>query len=521
MAGLQFVTMRRALLVFAVIFLIVAVIYRPVPISFLRAESGWFLCLAQSDEAIQRPVVRGFFTDSYAGHYTPIAFWSEFTLAKIVGTSRTFWRWRQLVAVSAVGAVLFGLTVGICGLLGLPRPQQLAIAAALTAIILFQPAMVDFVTWPFMILQLSWLGLSFGALFCLIKTLSHPGRPHWAWIAAGAAYASLHVSGLGLVTVAATVAVLSWFGFNGDHAMRRRTFSVSAVVIVLGLVHAAMMVQPLTASSGLRESTSVLAALKYSFGFIFNFAISGLLSFTLISRNLPDVHSIEYCWPLGLLLVVFAIVGLALHLRRARRESTLPSQITTMLLLFSGVGFGVMMALITARQLSSVDASVTMPYLLVTPRYIIPLQFLFVGLLVLALAGLARRLPRFVLIGCCAVVATVMVTQHAYQRNGMAFLTAGTRASHYTCWRLLLAATQECRAAALPLPNFSMAPLTVEFSEADVKTFLPLLHHDLRLPHDEKIELISLEDYRAGDPERYRAAPSVKVFKQKLELAGN
>src|SRR4051794_31850686 len=103
--------MRRALLVFAVIFLIVAVVYCRVPILFLRAQSGWLLCLSHSDEATQRPVVRGFFTDSYAGHYTPLAFFTEFTLAKIVGTSRTFWRWRQLLALSAVGAVLFGVVV--------------------------------------------------------------------------------------------------------------------------------------------------------------------------------------------------------------------------------------------------------------------------------------------------------------------------------------------------------------------------------------------------------------------------
>src|SRR4051812_45709925 len=407
--------MRRALLVCAVTFLIVAAVYRRVPISFLRAESGWFLCLSQSDQATQRPVVRGFFTHTYAGHYTPLAFLTEFTVAKIAGTSRTFWRWRQLLALSAVGAVLFGVIANSCRLLALPRPQQFAIAAALTAVILFQPAMVDFVTWPFMILQLLWLGLSLGALFCLGKILSAPGQPILAWIAAGSAYASLHVSGLGLITVAGTAAVLGWFGWSGDQVMRRRAFWLCAGLTVLGLLHAAIMLQ-LTASSATPDSPGLVAALKYSLGFAFNFAVAGALSFTLISRDVPEAHSIAYCWPLGLLLVVLATVGLLQHLRRARRDSNFQQQFATVVLLFSAVGFAALIALITARQLASGrEAAATMPYFLVTARYIIPIQLVFIGPLILALGWLANRMPRLVLIACCALVPTVVLTQLVYQ----------------------------------------------------------------------------------------------------------
>jgi hypothetical protein len=64
-----------------------------------------------------------------------------------------------------------------------------------------------------------------------------------------------------------------------------------------------------------------------------------------------------------------------------------------------------------------------------------------------------------------------------------------------------------------------MAPLTGEFSEANVETFLPLLRHDSGLPPDEKVELVPFQIYRSSDPERYRPAPSVKAFEQKLELA--
>src|SRR5205807_7521376 len=142
--------MRRVLLVFALTVLIVSAVYRRVPIAFLRAESGWFLCLSHSDEATQRATVRGFFTHSSAGHYTPLAFFTEFTTAKIVGTSRTFWRWRQLLAVAAVAAALFAMVVAIARVLTSATTQQIAIALALTAVVIFQPSMIDWVTCPFM-----------------------------------------------------------------------------------------------------------------------------------------------------------------------------------------------------------------------------------------------------------------------------------------------------------------------------------------------------------------------------------
>src|SRR3954463_861120 len=133
----------RTLLVFAVIFLVVAGVYRRAPVAFLRAESGLYLSLAYADAAAQKKEVRSFFTGSYGGHYTPLAFLGEFVQAKIGGTSRAFWRWRQILGVSVVGAALFGLVVVITSRLSLPRVQQLAIAAALSSVTLFQPAMID------------------------------------------------------------------------------------------------------------------------------------------------------------------------------------------------------------------------------------------------------------------------------------------------------------------------------------------------------------------------------------------
>src|SRR4051812_44444772 len=108
MVSLRFSATLRALLLFAVILVVVAAVYRRAPVAFLRAESGIYLSRAFADDAVQKDAVRHFFTGSYGGHYTPLAFWAEFTVAKIAGTSRAFWRWRQILGVSIAGAALFG-----------------------------------------------------------------------------------------------------------------------------------------------------------------------------------------------------------------------------------------------------------------------------------------------------------------------------------------------------------------------------------------------------------------------------
>ena len=511
--------MRRALLVFAVTFLFVVAVYGRVPISFLRAESGWFLCLSHSDEATQRAMVRGFFTHSSAGHYTPLAFFTEFQTAKVVGTSRTFWKWRQLLALSAVAAVLFAMVVAIARGLALSTTQQVAISCVLAAAVIFQPLMIDWVTCPFMIMQLGWLALSGAALFCLSQIFSIPARPRWTWLAAGAAYASLHLSGLGLITVAATAAALIWLGFRRTDSMRQQAFRSCAVMLVFALVHAAMMLQPFPGSSGNRSSVGFISTVEYTLGFVFNFFVSGMRSFAFTSPHVPDAYSIAYCWPLGLLLLLFGTVGLAHYLRRTHAQSSPRRELAAMLLVFSASGFAAMMALIGGRSIIQPDFFVVLPWFLVVSRYTIPLQFLFIGPVILLLAWFAGRRPRLVVIGCCLLMPALIATQLSYQKNAMPFLIPGSRASHYTCWRLLVAAARECRAAGLPLPNFSMVPLTWEFSEANVETFLPLLRHDLRLPPDEKIDLVPFQTYRDSDPERYRSAPSVKAFEQKLELA--
>ncbi|MBA2270677.1 MAG: hypothetical protein H0W20_08790 [Chthoniobacterales bacterium] len=85
--------------------------------------------------------------------------------------------------------------------------------------------MIDSVGWPFMILQLAWIGLLLLTLWALTKAALGNRKRRFAWIAAMSAYASMHFSGLGVLTVAATTVCLAavWLSLPrgaGDHRLR-------------------------------------------------------------------------------------------------------------------------------------------------------------------------------------------------------------------------------------------------------------------------------------------------------------
>lgn len=520
---------RRALLVFGLGLVMIVAVYGRTPTAFLRGESGWFLCTSHADEATRRRTEREFFTHSVVGHYTPLSFLAEFRTAAIVGPSRAFWRWRQLFAVAILGAVLFGFAVAVARIFELERGQQLALGGAIFALMVFQPPMVDFILWPFMIMQLAWLTLSVLALWALIRVAVAPRKSRWSWMAAAAAYASLHACGLGLITVAGVSVSLGLYATVGFRrrdtafwAERRGILAPCVVLLLFGVLHAWAMIHLLSSWQIMAPQSARpngLLFLKLTLGFIFNFACAGLRSFTLTSGSVASAFSIAYCWPLGLLLVCAVIRALWQSTQRTFVQFTPQRLIVNMILLFSASGFGAMVVLIAVRQIGGTsEPSSVLPQFGALPRYVIPLQFLFIGPVILGLIWLVRRVPRLMVIGCSTFVLAAIATQIEYRSSAMPALTKGARVSHYTAWRLLVAATRECRAAGLPLPNFSLEPLT-EFPWTDVTRFLPLLRRELQLTPDEQIEVIPLNAYLSGDRERYIAAPSVRAFEKKLDLA--
>ena len=517
---------RRALLLFLLSFVLTAAIYRHTPMNFLRAESGWYLQLSHSSEEVQRAFKHDFFTTSYGGHYAPLAFLAEFETAKIVGTNASFWKWRQILAVAIVGAMLAGAVSAIGGVFQFTAAARWALSAAITGGAIFRAEMVEFISWPFMILQLIWAGLFILALSSVVKTVTAPDQTRWPWIAAAAACGSMQVSGLGLITVVAVAIVFSGILFVAS----RRPSSIKTpaakqirrallAMLALGAVHGWAMLY--LSPTGPSVPTPSRALAKLFLGFTANLAVAAVETFSGTTISRPDSNALAYSWPQGLLVIAAALLLVACLLRKALKEPTPQRLIRFALHAFSIAGFLTMIGLIVARQLraTSPDAvALYLSYSAAVSRYLVPLHLIVIAAAIELVARLIRAAPRFTPVALWAIALAAVVAQDDFRKTTFGYVAPLGRISHQSAWGLLLATVQECRAANLPVPNFPLAALTQEFGNSDTGSFEPLLRHDLQLKPGEKIELLSWEKYRAGPRERYRSLPSLGLLEKKLNL---
>src|SRR4051812_40483682 len=155
--------------IFLLWWVLTAIVYSKVESNFLRAESGWYLFMSKSSAAWQKDFLGILATRTFIGHYTPVAFIAEFETAKIVGATPAFWKWRQITVVALLATVLYGLVKNSCRLFSLAPGKSVAAAVAASALLIFQPYMTDFIAWPFMVMQLVWLGLTSLALLSLVR----------------------------------------------------------------------------------------------------------------------------------------------------------------------------------------------------------------------------------------------------------------------------------------------------------------------------------------------------------------
>lgn len=519
--------MRRALIVFAITFLMVLLVYRRVPMNFFRAESGWYLSNSHADADTQRTFKANFFKTSYAGHYTPFGFLAEFATAKAFGTNATLWRVRQLIALALIGALLFLICRAVGSVFGLPSLQNVAVACAVTAVSIYQPLMIDFIAWPFMILQLTWIALLLLALFALTKLAAGERKARWTWAATMSAYASMHISGLGAVTVTAVAVVLGAMllvaprsSANGD---RREIGRPLIAMLCLAAIHGALMIGLLPTEPSLpgpADARPFGESAKLALGFLANFVLAGAGSFLATAVAQPNPRSIAYCWPYGVLLLIAAGGVVVWLFRRWRDEPSPRTLLSFTLAAFSAVSFVMLIGLFAARQFRSGTLSALasqFAFCLSVPRYVIPLHFVFASVAILAAARLARLAPRLSAGLCAAIVIAALAAQVEFQRSAHKYVAPLSHVSHSSAWRLILATVQECRAAGLPMPHVPLATLTQEFHDIDPHLFEPLIRRDLRLPPDYKIALIPWEDYLAA-PERYVSVPSLQLLEQKLRL---
>ncbi|MEN3370178.1 MAG: hypothetical protein V7609_2321 [Verrucomicrobiota bacterium] len=472
-------------------FIVTAVAYHRTNITFFRAESGWYQFLSHEQPQVQRNYVAFFFTHSYHGHFTPLAFASEFGLTRLVGPYENFWKWRQLVALSFVAGAIFLLVCAAARAHRLSKPVTLAAASAVAAIFVLQPLMRELVAWPFMVMQMGWMICGTIALLALVRFATDPAEGHWIWIAAGSAYASMHCLGLGSVTVGATILIFVFFlgGIYRDRfagmARNRRTLQiVLATLVGLATLHGLAMLHSFGASKEPASSPRIAGSLGSTWGY-------GLIAILI----------------LGAVLYFLA--------RSALREAT-PATLTRFVLhTFSIASFGCFVVVMLARH--GLEPAWEFRSVLIGSRYLVPITFTLLGSAVALALVLARRggvLAAVFFVGLsCAALA--MNRHHATQVYPAIYPV--NMVSHEKAWQSIMAVARECQAAGIPIPNVPMGRLTQEFYDWDLRLFEPLLRDELKLK--EQCRFADWAKCRGVNRAQYdAAAPSLRRLIELLSL---
>jgi hypothetical protein len=510
----------QSLAIFLLWWVLTALVYSKVESNFLRAETGWYLFMSKSSPGWQKDFLGILATRTFIGHYTPIAFIAEFETAKLAGATPAFWKWRQITVAALLATVLFSLFKNSCRLCSLAPGKSVATAIAATAVIIFQPYMTDFIAWPFMVMQLVWLGLTSLALLSLIRIIERPTKVRWPWLAVSAAYGSLNVLGLGLTTVAATTMVLSGLLFWEYRNNRSKRLAIPlTVLVVVSAIHAVLMLV-LPHAEAMPSHERLPHFLSSAFGFAPSLALAGFRA--LFSSNLTPVDGLQLWpdWPYGLAFVAIIVASAtAMFPRIIRNPQSTPAQRGAFVLAaFATVSLIALVGLISARELTHPSANGFSDYF-VGSRYLIPVQFTLLGFLILLFIRV-NAVPFFVSLLLNFFLLFGAIAGNAqFRRNVYPKVEPKSVVSHARAWQSIVAMAAQCQKAGLAIPNVPLGVLTQEFADWDLKLFEPLLRSELKTTTETPLQFISWDEVSKEPPEEYaKNVPALRDVKESLTV---
>lgn len=507
--------------IFLLWWILTALVYRHTQSNFLRAESGWYLFLSHSSPVVQHNTEKDFWTTSFNGHYAPLAFLAEYETAKLAGTHGSFWKWRQITVLALLATILFLFVRSSGCALQLSRLRASLSATGLTAILIFQAQMREFIAWPFMILQLFWLLFTMISVLALVQTACHPAKTLWPWVAAGAAYASLHFLGLGIATVTATAAALAGIWFATQHRASSHASKLTVPLlsmIALTALHGVLMLKLYPAKAFISSPGQFTPFLAASFGFIPNFAFATLRG--LFSTGEPTAGGWQstpsWLYGLAILLGFGCLITSAFF--RFLREPTVRNGARFILQTFASVSFLTIIALISVRVWREPSPHGFAGYL-VGSRYLIPGSFALAGLigeLLFVLASAPILLGGIFNAGlaACAIIGNLQYAANVYPK-----VNPRSMISHSIAWKSVVAMARECQRANLAIPNVPLGALTQEFEDWDLKLFEPLLRADLKIPPETNLPFIAWTGLTNELPNEYdHDVPSLGEVRKRLHL---
>ncbi len=507
---------------------VAALCFSHTPSTFLRAESGYFQIQSRQSTELQRQFVRRFFATSYHGHYTPLAFRLELEQTKLAGTRAIFWKCRSVAALALVLTAFFVLARAVAAAFSISLVPSVLISGGLVALFAFQPLMIEFVAWPFLILQMGWMFLSAVALTGLVNSTTS-ARPaaasKWIWLSAAAAYASMHCTGLGLVTAVATSAVLVLLLVEArtETSIRSHRKQIGAALICLSLLAALhlLCMASLPPVSGTANSVSTrVPDLRSLLGFAAMYPLFIYSSYFVISPPRYDVAVLmQSAWPFAIALLALAVASVASLIWKPRTKTDSPDAATLpVLLMFSFASYATFSALVAFREMREPSA-LPLFGMFAGARYIVPATWILFGFFLSLIGPLGARKPGFASSAFALLALCAFISQSQFARRVLPKLQPKTQISHAHAWSLIVAMSSEARLAGLPVPNVIMADLTQEFYGWDLKLFEPVLRHDLHLKPDEQIAFIDVKEALGPRSAEYaRAVPSFIRLREMMHV---
>lgn len=508
------------ILIYCLCLVALTIVYHKTPITFFRTETGEWLRLAHGPVAPQQELLRGFWTSSSHGHYTPLAFSSEFLFTKWANTDSLRWRARQVSVLALLAAIFFVVVRSAGRALGFSRRSSLCLAFGITTAFICQPLMREMIGWPFHIFQVVWMILTLATLAALLQLLAHPSERKWVWIALLMCYGSLHALGLGIATMLATAAafsILLLITQRGDWPPFRQTrptlFAALIALLILGTVHAVCMYLLIGPPRSVLAPTPPFR-LPHALGLIAIYPFAVPMNFLgILPSSFPGISlTAESAAPFGILIVCAA--GLAgWSLARAALVDGSPLSLSRLVVhAFSVVAWFAFIGLFAMREFYEIGAlDMDIYKFFVDARYVLPFSITLLGSLLFLLLPLAK--PRETLAAGLAIAlgCTAFFAHFYFERKVRPHILANNSISHSQVWQNIAATARECRAAGLPMPDVSVENLITFSPETRLSYFEGILHDALGLPPEERCRFVEWSQSRGPERSQYdAAAPSLR-----------
>ena len=378
----------------------------------------------------------------------PIAFGLELIQERIIGLHPGLWLIRQSFLLAFLG-MSFATFINLLGKRRVARPW--IAAATISAIYIAQPAFIDFVAWPFMIMQIGCLSFACLGLSYLVKYY-RDGSESSLFLCLLFSYGTMQWFGVGLafnVAALSTVVWLSFRSFSADKVTSKRKIYMVAAFSIVTVAHAYVMV--------FRNYGEVLPFPTLSFvmnhmgAFFLHTLFSGLQSIWMPGTYpLPNPSGFAadniYGWASIVVISIIVFSSLSVGYRSSTNEYAL-------IMLYTLIGSLVYVSLMLLRLQTTPDG--WKGAFVVGPRYVVFGSFF----IILLFSSLFIEISGPVRVGSFSMlllVVAAIIGNALFIRDTMPLVWPATLSNNSAAWDSVADAVRNAMEANEPIPNIAI-----------------------------------------------------------------